>query len=253
LPTSAVTRLDTATRLGLLRARRGDPGAWDAIDDAVRAAERFGDRDRLGAAYLAAIEAAYLDGDSDRARDVAARSIAAENQTPTDRLAWWARRLGLDTADPAHARRPFAAALNGDHRGAAAAFAAIGWRYEEALALFDTGDAAALRQALQILQVVGAKPMARLVKQRLRAEGHARLPRGPRAATVANPAHLTAREVEVLSLLGSDRTNRDIAAELVVSVRTVEHHVASVLAKLDVTSRRDAATKAATLGLLQTA
>jgi DNA-binding NarL/FixJ family response regulator len=57
----------------------------------------------------------------------------------------------------------------------------------------------------------------------------------------------------VLSLLGSDRTNRDIAAELVVSVRTVEHHVASVLAKLDVTSRRDAATKAATLGLLQTA
>jgi ATP/maltotriose-dependent transcriptional regulator MalT len=57
----------------------------------------------------------------------------------------------------------------------------------------------------------------------------------------------------VLGLLGDDRTNRDIASELVVSVRTVEHHVAAVLAKLEVTSRRDAVARATALGLLQSA
>jgi DNA-binding NarL/FixJ family response regulator len=53
--------------------------------------------------------------------------------------------------------------------------------------------------------------------------------------------------------MGEDRSNRDIAAELVVSVRTVEHHVAAVFAKLDVTCRRDAVDRATDLGLVQSA
>ncbi len=57
----------------------------------------------------------------------------------------------------------------------------------------------------------------------------------------------------MLGLLGEDRTNREIADELVVSVRTVEHHVAAVLAKLDVSRRRDAVARAAELGLVKSA
>ena len=52
---------------------------------------------------------------------------------------------------------------------------------------------------------------------------------------------LTARESEVLAFLAAHYTNREIADALVVSVRTVEHHVAHILRKLDVPNRRAAA------------
>jgi DNA-binding CsgD family transcriptional regulator/tetratricopeptide (TPR) repeat protein len=61
---------------------------------------------------------------------------------------------------------------------------------------------------------------------------------------------LSKREREVLSLLCQRLTDREIADRLYLSPRTVEHHVASILAKLDVASRRDAAALAARLGLL---
>ena len=46
------------------------------------------------------------------------------------------------------------------------------------------------------------------------------------------PDGLTAREVEVLRLLAAGRTNDEIAAELVLSVRTVERHVGSIYEKI---------------------
>jgi DNA-binding NarL/FixJ family response regulator len=69
----------------------------------------------------------------------------------------------------------------------------------------------------------------------------ARIPRGPRPATRAHPAGLTERQVDVLGMLGEGLTNAEIAARLVVSVRTVDHHVSAVLTKLGVPTRRDAA------------
>ena len=57
------------------------------------------------------------------------------------------------------------------------------------------------------------------------------VPRGPRAATRADPAGLTAREREVLVLVAEGRTNRQIARSLVLSEKTVGHHVSSRVAK----------------------
>ena len=67
------------------------------------------------------------------------------------------------------------------------------------------------------------------------------VPRGPRATTRANPAGLTARQLAVLELLREGLTNAEIADRLVLSVRTVDHHVAAILSKLGVSSRREAA------------
>ncbi|HJU46528.1 MAG TPA: LuxR C-terminal-related transcriptional regulator, partial [Gaiellaceae bacterium] len=93
------------------------------------------------------------------------------------------------------------------------------------------------------------EPLTRRLTGRLRGLG-AEIPQGPRAATRANPAGLTARQLEVLSLLAAGLTNAEIADRLVVSPRTAEHHVAAVLTKLGAASRHDAAQRASELGLV---
>jgi DNA-binding NarL/FixJ family response regulator len=53
--------------------------------------------------------------------------------------------------------------------------------------------------------------------------------------------NLTRREREVLHLIGLDFTNQDIANYLIIEVGTVKNHVHNILAKLNVSSRREAA------------
>jgi len=77
--------------------------------------------------------------------------------------------------------------------------------------------------------------------------------RGPRASTRANAAALTARELEVLSLLAEGLRNAVIAERLFVSPRTVEHHVSAILGKLGVRSRGEAVAEAGRLDLLEDA
>ncbi|HRA46617.1 MAG TPA: AAA family ATPase [Thermomicrobiales bacterium] len=66
----------------------------------------------------------------------------------------------------------------------------------------------------------------------------------------AFPAGLTAREVDVLHLLWNQQTDKEIAESLFISPHTVSTHVKHVLAKLDVSNRRDAVQRARDLGVL---
>ncbi len=66
-----------------------------------------------------------------------------------------------------------------------------------------------------------------------------------------NVAGLTQRELEVLDLLARGRSTREIAAELVVSPRTVEHHIESIYAKANVKTRSGATMFAMQNGLVQ--
>jgi DNA-binding NarL/FixJ family response regulator len=79
------------------------------------------------------------------------------------------------------------------------------------------------------------------------------VPRGPRPRTRENPAGLTAREIEVVTLLAQGLRNAEIAERLVVSQKTVDHHVSAILRKLDVRTRGEAAGAAARLGLTASA
>jgi DNA-binding NarL/FixJ family response regulator len=100
------------------------------------------------------------------------------------------------------------------------------------------------------LQQLGAQPAAAIVARRLRERGARGVPRGPRPVTRTNPAGLTPRELEVLALLVAGLRNSEVAEELVLSVKTVDHHVASILRKLGVRSRGEAATAAVAQGLV---
>jgi ATP/maltotriose-dependent transcriptional regulator MalT len=85
---------------------------------------------------------------------------------------------------------------------------------------------AELEAAGRELQALGARPDARAVAALL----HPSLPAG-----------LSAREVEVLRLVASGRSNPQIAAQLVLSEKTVARHLSNIFAKLDVSSRTAAA------------
>jgi DNA-binding CsgD family transcriptional regulator len=138
--------------------------------------------------------------------------------------------------------------LRGDWAGAAREWQRIGDPYERALELAGSGLAEPTLEALAVLDDLGAAPAARLVRGRLRDLGVSRIPRGPRPATRAHPAGLTERQVDVLELLGEGLTNAEIAARLVVSTRTVDHHVSAILTRLGLSSRREVARIATRLG-----
>jgi DNA-binding NarL/FixJ family response regulator len=72
----------------------------------------------------------------------------------------------------------------------------------------------------------------------------------PAATGPARPAALTAREVQVLRLLAHGRANKEIAAELVISERTVKFHVSSILGKLGAGNRTEAVRLAVQRGLV---
>lgn len=57
-----------------------------------------------------------------------------------------------------------------------------------------------------------------------------------------SPALLTQRELEIAKLVSQGLTNREISQHLVISIKTVEHHVSQILNKLDVRSRTEIAT-----------
>ena len=63
-------------------------------------------------------------------------------------------------------------------------------------------------------------------------------------------AGLTARELDVLALLGEGLRNADIAGRLHISEKTVDHHVSAILAKLGVRSRQEATRAAAARGIV---
>ena len=237
-----------------MRARRGDPGVADVLDEALETALGGGHLQRLGHVRAARAEAAWLAGDaSGRSRKPApsttSRSRNVTSGSPGE-LAYWQWKAGAPVDVPDWIAEPYARQIAGDARGAAAAWAARGCVYESARALADSGDEVLLRDALTELERLGAQPLALDVRQSLRTLG-ASVPRGPRASTRENPAELTAREVEVLALVSEGLQNAAIAERLVLSRRTVDHHVSAILRKLNARTRGEAVAAATQLGVLE--
>ena len=99
------------------------------------------------------------------------------------------------------------------------------------------------------LQRLGATAAARAFARERRRRGE-RTTRGPRGSTASNAAGLTRREQEVLEHLAHGSTNPGIARALHLSERTVAHHVASILSKLDAPTRTAAVEAARRVGVL---
>ena len=199
--------------------------------------------------------------------------VSSQSRERSEVLAGWAAEL-VTMAVPAHGYRALIAAeraraLGGDEpphwMAAVAAFETAGEPYPLAYAWLRLAEvyamagqrSAAARAAMQAQVTagrIGADPIAAEVaalarRARLTPDG---LPGGDATAAEA-PVDglarfgLTSREREVLGVLAQGRSNREIARTLFISPKTVSVHVSSILAKLGVASRVQAATVAARL------
>jgi DNA-binding CsgD family transcriptional regulator len=250
---SRIPRIVALAVTARIRARHGDPDPWPLLDEASTLANRGEELQAEAPVAIARAEALWLQGDNGSVDQATSRALELallrKADWCTSELLAWRRRAGIiDHISEADVTGPYALELVSDFVAAAACWQELGCPYEDALALAEADDEDALRQALEKLQALGGKSAEAIIARRLRERG-ARLPRGPRAKTRANPSGLTAREIDVLALLASGLRNGEIAERLFLSAKTVDHHVSAILRKLGVRNRSEAAIEASRLGL----
>ena len=247
-----VQRVPAMATLAQVRVRRGDPGADELLDEAFALALPTSELNRIGRLAATRAEQAWYRGDLER---VAREAAVGLDQVRGHRAPWikgelllWQSRAQAVGSIPDDIAEPYRLMIAGDWRAAASAWQRIGMPYERALALAE-GPEDALREALTILDSLGAGPLAAIVRRRLRERGVRGIPRGPNETTRANPAGLTGKELEVLALIIQGWTNTQLARRLHRSPKTVDHHVSAILEKLGVHSRAEAVAAAFALGI----
>jgi DNA-binding CsgD family transcriptional regulator len=110
------------------------------------------------------------------------------------------------------------------------------------------GAAGRLARAAPLADGLGAVPLREQIGSLVR-RARLNVPAGTAGDRPEGGFGLTAREIEVLRLVAAGRSNREIAAELFISAKTASVHVSNILAKLDATSRTEAAAIAHQAGL----
>jgi DNA-binding CsgD family transcriptional regulator len=250
LQREGISYITAMSSLGRVRVRRGDPGGLALLEKMTDLA-RDHELQHGWNAICGRAEYHWLANTPDLGLDelLAAyeRALDTDSEWARGEIGFWMWQTGQIHDPPEGAARPFALQMSGDWKAAAEAWQHVGCPYERALALADGPEEAKL-EALAILDSLGARPMSERLRKQLRDLGVDSIPRGPTKATLANPAGLTSRQLEVLGLIANGLTNTEIADELYVSKKTVEHHISAVYSKLGVKSRSQAMRAAVDMG-----
>ena len=232
---------DPQPGLALLRLAQGRTATASA---SIRAALTAVTHDRLGRARLCAaqVEIALADGDAEtagRACDELTRTASTYGSSGLEAAALQARGAVLLAGGRADAALPTLRAACRRWRELDAPYDAARVRLLLAGAYQALGDADAAARELDAAEVVFVRLGATLDAGGIAA----------RRGRAALPGGLTRREAEVLALVAAGRSNREIAASLVLSPKTVARHLSNIFAKLGVSSRTQAAAYAFEHGL----
>jgi DNA-binding NarL/FixJ family response regulator len=232
---------DPQPGLALLRLAQGRTATASA---SIRAALTAVTHDRLGRARLCAaqVEIALADGDAEtagRACDELTRTASTYGSSGLEAAALQARGAVLLAGGRADAALPTLRAACRRWKELDAPYDAARVRLLLAGAYQALGDADAAARELDAAEVVFVRLGATLDAGGIAA----------RRGRAALPGGLTGREAEVLALVAAGRSNREIAASLVLSPKTVARHLSNIFAKLGVSSRTQAAAYAFEHGL----
>ncbi|PRX63098.1 regulatory LuxR family protein [Nonomuraea fuscirosea] len=220
---------------------RGEPGAALGVAEQVLSQPKQSSKAMLGWRLLALLRTVCdAAQDTERERAAAVRAQAAEVAAM------------LSVIGPVV--EAYRLSYSGDFDAAAAAWERLQRPHNQSKALLRAASVAAtagdregaavrLKAALPLAKALRATPLVEEIEMLARRVGGLQEAQEPSEL-------LTPRELEVLRLVTQGRTNRDIAAELFISAKTVSVHVSNILGKLGVTTRGEAAAAAHRLSLL---
>ena len=249
-----VIKIGALTVLGIILLRNSNPAALPLLLEAKSLAFTMQEHQRIVPVMTALLEYEWVTGDSLIEEENLQQTILLVEQKNNIFLnsgfAFWLMKTrkqhlplqkvyaGYDVSD-AKARSKAILLWN-----------QLGAPFEEALLLFEGNDDDK-RKSIAIVQQLEAAAVLEKMKQEMRVSGIKKIPRGLRETTRSNPARLTNRELDILQLLNQSMQNKEIAAALFISAKTVDHHISSMLFKLDVNSRTKAVQEARRLGILK--
>ncbi len=250
-----VVRIPATVVVAQVALRRGED-ASALLAEGSELASRTNEAQRLVPVATVLAEAAWLAG---RIEDIPA-ALDDAWQTSFDRpqswavgeLASWFAVAGSPREPPVPLPEPFRLMVAGEWRAAAGLWSEIGAPLWQAICLARDPDLESARHALEIIDEVSAPVVRAAVLRDRRASGLS-LPRGPRSPERDDGTGLTNRELDVLALLVEGLSNAGIADALVLSPKTVGHHVSSVLAKLGEPTRARAVATAVRRGIVRPA
>ncbi len=234
---NAVGTLEPLLVVAQLDIRTGAGSGSAELARAVQLAEGMKEAQRVAPTASARCEAAWIAGKPRVAEEIATEAwpALADVDCPWNRgqVATWLPPA-VEVSPPL--ATPYLRERQGRWAEAAEFWAGVESPFDRGLALARSGEVRLMTDAVRIFDGLGASAAATRTRALLRAEG-APVPRASRSTTHADG--LTAREAEVQTLVSRGLTDAEIADALVISRRTAEHHVSSILAKRGVNSRRD--------------
>jgi DNA-binding CsgD family transcriptional regulator len=237
---TAVMRWPPSLALGLARSRSGEDDAIALLQECLAISVAVGEPQLLLPTYRALAEAYWLRGCTAQACQAIVEGQACLGQVDDPWLSGpilvWGDRLGLPRSAAAVVATVYQWELDGDYERAAQQWQALGAPFEQALCLMRCG-AQGLPRAAALFAQQGASLALELTRSQARKHGIRGIQRGPYAASRHNSQGLTARELQIYRLLAEGLSNTEMSYRLNRSVRTVEHHVSNVLAKVGARNR----------------
>jgi len=237
-----------------IKMRRGEEDALRQLMDAKTMASQSMESQRILPVLSAILEYEWITGsmviDNELLDAVKTKVVSSDTVYGNGEFVFWLKKARKQTLTVKKMEENYNADSPTSALKAATFWERAGSPYQQALVLFETNDENK-RKAISIVQRLGATAVYERMKFEMRRSGIKNIPRGIRKATQSNPEFLTERELDVLRLLQEGLHNKEIAARLFISAKTVDHHISAILYKLEVNSRTKAVHEATKLGIIK--